>query len=74
VSLNLLTPSSLVTLLLRLRFEEPRTKNSRAPSYFSHFFERQLSQNGDSSNGVKTLYIDRDPVTFKDISMHLQGE
>ena len=48
----------------------------RAPSYFSQFFQCQLKQaedNGDNSNTVRTLYIDRDPVTFKDISLHLQG-
>ncbi|KAK7526130.1 uncharacterized protein IWZ02DRAFT_516148 [Phyllosticta citriasiana] len=41
--------------------------SSDAPSYFSHFFADQLA--GD----VKTLYIDRDPATFKDIALHLQG-
>ncbi|KAG0648955.1 BTB POZ domain-containing [Hyphodiscus hymeniophilus] len=48
----------------------------KAPSYFSQFFQFQLKQaeeNGDDSNTVRTLYIDRDPVTFKDISLHLQG-
>lgn len=48
----------------------------KAPSYFSQFFQCQLKQaedNGDDSNQVRTLYIDRDPVTFKDISLHLQG-
>lgn len=47
------------------------TENSRAPSYFSKFFEEQLQQGGGS---VGTLYIDRDPVTFQDICRHLQGE
>lgn len=48
----------------------------RAPSYFSQFFQCQLKtaeENGDDSNSIRTLYIDRDPVTFKDISLHLQG-
>ncbi|KAH8433464.1 uncharacterized protein LDX57_011098 [Aspergillus melleus] len=45
---------------------------SDAPSYFSQFFEEQLRQNGDGAN-IRTLYIDRDPVTFKDIVRHLQG-
>lgn len=49
----------------------------RAPSYFSEYFACQLKQaeqNGDDPNaGVRTLYIDRDPVTFRDISLHLQG-
>ncbi|KAL2869248.1 uncharacterized protein BJX67DRAFT_22719 [Aspergillus lucknowensis] len=45
---------------------------SDAPSYFSRFFEEQLSQNPDGNN-VRTLYIDRDPVTFQEIARHLQG-
>jgi hypothetical protein len=52
------------------------TDKPRAPSYFSQFFQCQLEaarENGDDSNSVRTLYIDRDPVTFKDISLHLQG-
>ncbi|RDL39411.1 POZ protein [Venustampulla echinocandica] len=50
--------------------------SSDAPSYFSQFFQCQLKQaeeNGDDSNAIRTLYIDRDPVTFQDISLHLQG-
>ncbi|QSZ30717.1 hypothetical protein DSL72_000275 [Monilinia vaccinii-corymbosi] len=51
--------------------------SSDAPSYFSHYFQCQLKQveeNGDDPNAaVRTLYIDRDPITFKDISLHLQG-
>ena len=43
-----------------------------APSYFSQFFEEQLRQNEGADN-VRTLYIDRDPATFEDISLHLQG-
>ncbi|KAJ5114268.1 hypothetical protein NUU61_000027 [Penicillium alfredii] len=43
---------------------------SDAPSYFSRFFEEQLRH--DASN-IRTLYIDRDPVTFGDIARHLQG-
>ncbi|EME86293.1 uncharacterized protein MYCFIDRAFT_202462 [Pseudocercospora fijiensis CIRAD86] len=46
--------------------------SSDAPSYFSQFFEEQL-QNGDGADSVRTLYIDRDPATFEDISLHLQG-
>ncbi|KAL4977413.1 hypothetical protein BDW66DRAFT_40090 [Aspergillus desertorum] len=45
---------------------------SDAPSYFSRFFEDQLSQNPDGDN-IRTLYIDRDPVTFREIARHLQG-
>ncbi|KKK23412.1 hypothetical protein ARAM_006450 [Aspergillus rambellii] len=45
---------------------------SDAPSYFSRFFEEQLSQNCDGSN-CRTLYIDRDPITFHEIARHLQG-
>jgi len=51
--------------------------SSDAPSYFSQFFERQVKQaeeNGeDLSSTIRTLYIDRDPMTFRDISLHLQG-
>jgi hypothetical protein len=49
------------------------TDKPRAPSYFSQFFVCQLKENADDLNAVRTLYIDRDPVTFKDISLHLQG-
>lgn len=48
------------------------SNNLRAPSYFSQFFEEQLRQNGENST-VRTLYIDRDPDTFRDILKHLQG-
>jgi hypothetical protein len=46
---------------------------SRAPSYFSHFFAEQLHNSGGRTNDVRTLYIDRDPDTFRDIALHLQG-
>lgn len=46
--------------------------SSDAPSYFSHFFEEQLRQNEGADN-VRTLYVDRDPATFEDIALHLQG-
>jgi hypothetical protein len=55
---------------------ESNADKPRAPSYFSQFFQCQLKtaeENGDDSNSIRTLYIDRDPVTFKDISLHLQG-
>ncbi|KAL2827598.1 hypothetical protein BDW59DRAFT_144050 [Aspergillus cavernicola] len=45
---------------------------SDAPSYFSRFFEEQLSRSGDGNN-IRTLYIDRDPTTFQEIARHLQG-
>ena len=48
------------------------TESSRAPSYFTRFFEEQMRQN-DENTGVRTLYIDRDPATFQDICRHLQG-
>ncbi|CAZ85456.1 unnamed protein product [Tuber melanosporum] len=48
------------------------TKSARAPSYFSQFFEQQLA-NLEEGQSVRTLYIDRDPVTFRDIARHLQG-
>ncbi|KAK3396751.1 hypothetical protein B0T20DRAFT_242767 [Sordaria brevicollis] len=51
--------------------------SSDAPSYFSQYFLCQLKQATDAgqdpSTAIRTLYIDRDPVTFKDISLHLQG-
>ncbi|KAH9872295.1 hypothetical protein IAQ61_005130 [Plenodomus lingam] len=47
--------------------------SSDAPSYFSHFFGHQLQENGGRAGDVKTLYIDRDPDTFRDIALHLQG-
>ncbi|CAG8107077.1 unnamed protein product [Penicillium salamii] len=45
---------------------------SDAPSYFTRFFEDQLLQTQDASN-IRTLYIDRDPTTFREIARHLQG-
>ncbi len=51
--------------------------SSPAPSYFSQYFQCQIKvaeENGDDiSNAIRTLYIDRDPGTFNDISLHLQG-
>lgn len=47
--------------------------SSDAPSYFSHYFGQQLHENGGRAGDVKTLYIDRDPNTFRDIALHLQG-
>lgn len=48
-----------------------------APSYFSQYFVCQIKQaaeSGESLNtAIRTLYIDRDPLTFKDIALHLQG-
>ncbi|OQE41086.1 hypothetical protein PENCOP_c005G08351 [Penicillium coprophilum] len=44
---------------------------SDAPSYFSRFFEDQLLHQ-DAAN-IRTLYIDRDPMTFREIARHLQG-
>lgn len=43
-----------------------------APSYFTQFFEEQIRQN-EETGGVRTLYIDRDPGTFRDVVRHLQG-
>ncbi|TGO42229.1 hypothetical protein BHYA_0011g00630 [Botrytis hyacinthi] len=52
-------------------------KKPRAPSYFSQYFQNQLRQaeekGEDPNTAIRTLYIDRDPITFKDISLHLQG-
>ncbi|KAM3065825.1 hypothetical protein ACMFMG_009950 [Clarireedia jacksonii] len=51
--------------------------SSDAPSYFSRYFQCQMKaaeETGlDPNTAIRTLYIDRDPVTFKDISLHLQG-
>lgn len=47
--------------------------SSDAPSYFSHFFGEQLHSTTGRAGDLRTLYIDRDPVTFRDISLHLQG-
>ena len=55
---------------LRLRCE---TNTSRAPSYFSHFFSEQLHTAAGRATDIRTLYIDRDPDTFRDIALHLQG-
>jgi len=41
--------------------------NSDSPSYFTHYFT------ANSGDQLKPLYIDRDPVIFKDIVRHLQG-
>ncbi|KAK4152605.1 hypothetical protein C8A00DRAFT_16081 [Chaetomidium leptoderma] len=51
--------------------------SSDAPSYFSQYFKCQIKRaeetGQDIGSAIRTLYIDRDPVTFKDISLHLQG-
>lgn len=53
------------------------TDKPRAPSYFSQYFQCQLRRaeetGADPSSAIQTLYIDRDPGTFRDISLHLQG-
>lgn len=53
------------------------TDSGTAPSYFSHYFVSQLKAaeeaGEDPCNAIRTLYIDRDPITFRDISLHLQG-
>lgn len=46
--------------------------SSDAPSYFSQFFEEQMREHGEETQ-IRTLYIDRDPLTFRDICRHLQG-
>ncbi|KAG5983034.1 hypothetical protein E4U55_000930 [Claviceps digitariae] len=57
--------------------------SSDAPSYFSQYFVCQMKraeetgeEDGSGGGGaavVRTLYIDRDPETFRDIALHLQG-
>ncbi|RMZ75212.1 hypothetical protein DV738_g5589, partial [Chaetothyriales sp. CBS 135597] len=46
--------------------------SSDAPSYFTQFFEQQMPEATDGA-GIRTLYIDRDPVTFREVARHLQG-
>ena len=48
------------------------TETITAPSYFSQFFEEQMREHGEETQ-IRTLYIDRDPLTFRDICRHLQG-
>ncbi|KAL1979645.1 hypothetical protein VTN96DRAFT_5407 [Rasamsonia emersonii] len=57
---------------MNLFFLRTHAENLRAPSYFSQFFEEQLRQT-ENGGTVRTLYIDRDPVTFREICRHLQG-
>ncbi|RFU81319.1 btb poz domain-containing [Trichoderma arundinaceum] len=51
--------------------------SSDAPSYFSQYFLCQIkaaeNKGEDPSSSIRTLYIDRDPQTFRDIALHLQG-
>lgn len=48
-----------------------------APSYFSQYFLCQIKtaeEKGEEiCSNIRTLYIDRDPGTFGDIALHLQG-
>lgn len=62
---------SILTVTACFSFEN-RAESLRAPSYFSQFFEEQLRQT-ENGGTVRTLYIDRDPVTFSEICRHLQG-
>ncbi|KAF8419322.1 hypothetical protein EV426DRAFT_538829 [Tirmania nivea] len=68
-------PIQIGSEMFKLRYErlpwDGQFLFSRAPSYFSQFFEQQLASDPDAQ--VRTLYIDRDPVTFRDIARHLQG-
>lgn len=54
-------------------YKDDTADYSRAPSYFCHFFGEQLHNNPGRAGDLRTLYIDRDPDTFKDIALHLQG-
>ncbi|KAH6606705.1 btb poz domain-containing [Trichoderma cornu-damae] len=51
--------------------------SSDAPSYFSQYFLCQIKtaegRGEDPCTSIRTLYIDRDPKTFRDIALHLQG-
>lgn len=60
---------------IRLSWEaEAVADTSRAPSYFSQYFNEQIIQSDGRSSNVKPLFIDRDPTTFADIALHLQGK
>jgi len=60
---------------IRLSWEtEADADTSRAPSYFSQYFSDQIIQTDGRSSSPKPLYIDRDPITFRDIALHLQGK
>ncbi|KAL2891545.1 BTB/POZ domain-containing protein [Ceratocystis lukuohia] len=50
--------------------------SSDAPSYFSQWFKCKIQEAGEQNldfSTIPTLYIDRDPDTFSDIALHLQG-
>lgn len=47
--------------------------SSDAPSYFSLYFQEQMIQATGRPKELRPLYLDRDPETFKDIVLHLQG-
>ena len=59
--------SCLLSTPLPLLNDSGNALNSDSPSYFTQFFTT------NSGDNLKTLYIDRDPVIFKDIVRHLQG-
>ncbi len=73
------TKNFLSYILQLVSYHRIHTEKSRAPSYFSSFFQCQLEEAqknkeaGEEPPSLRTLYIDRDPVTFQDISRHLQG-
>lgn len=71
-----LLPPSFLSLLAQLA-SRPLIQHTAAPSYFSQYFLCQLEtarqNNADPATSIRTLYIDRDPITFRDISLHLQG-
>ena len=54
-------------LLFQVTDSRGNALNSDSPSYFTKYFTAHSGEN------LKTLYIDRDPVIFKDIVRHLQG-
>lgn len=67
----------LLRLFLCLLLLMQLTTAGAAPSYFSQYFLCQLRTAQDEGEGagatLRTLYIDRDPATFRDIALHLQG-
>ncbi|PFH59633.1 hypothetical protein XA68_12069 [Ophiocordyceps unilateralis] len=48
---------------------------SDAPSYFTQYFLRQLvaAEQSAEEAAIRILHVDRDPETFRDIALHLQG-
>ncbi|EQB55077.1 BTB/POZ domain-containing protein [Colletotrichum gloeosporioides Cg-14] len=55
------------------RQDRPRAATTRDTTYFYCQVKKAKETGEDLSSAIRTLYIDRDPKTFADISLHLQG-